>query len=83
MLPFSEGSRQCLGISLAHAEMYLMPAFIFKWVESDGENGLRDEDARELWEIGLGDVEIEADGFIPLVREGSKGIRMTIKRELR
>ena len=30
MLSFSKGSRQCIGINLAHAEMYLMLAAIFR-----------------------------------------------------
>ncbi|MCJ1434051.1 hypothetical protein MMC27_003417 [Xylographa pallens] len=82
MLSFSKGSRQCIGINLAHAEMNLMLAAIFRRFGSGGKNGVRaedDEGVLELWKTGLEDVEIEADGFIPLTQEGSKGVRIRVK----
>lgn len=82
LVSFSKGSRQCLGINLAYVEMYLCLASIFRRFGSGGVDGVRDEGDEgvlELFETGLRDVEIAADGFVPLPAEGSKGIRIKVK----
>ena len=82
LVSFSKGSRQCLGINLAYAEMYLCLAAIFSRFGSGGENGVRtpgDEGVLELFETGPRDVEVEADGFVPLAAEGSQGVRIRVK----
>lgn len=82
LVSFSKGSRQCLGINLAYVEMYLCLSAIFRRFGSAGANGVRDEGDEgvlELFETGLSDVEIAADGFVPLPAEGSKGIRIKVK----
>ena len=78
MVSFSKGSRQCLGINLAYAEMYIALAGIFRrWGSADyREDG--DEGVLELWETEIGDVEIARDGFVPMARDGSKGIRIKV-----
>lgn len=81
LVSFSKGSRQCLGINLAYAEMYLCLGAIFRRFGSGGENGVRyreDEGVLELFETTLRDVEIEADGFVPLAARGSEGIRIKV-----
>ena len=82
LVSFSKGSRQCLGINLAYAEMYLCLVAIFRRFGIGGENGLRmkdDEGTLELFETGLSDVEVHADGFVPLAAEGSKGVRIVVR----
>ncbi len=82
LVSFSKGSRQCLGINLAYAEMYLCLAAIFTRFGSGGANGVRmegDEGVLELFGTGLRDVEIEADGFVPLAAEGSQGVRIQVR----
>ena len=82
LVSFSKGSRQCLGINLAYAEMYLCLAAIFSRFGSGGKEGVRmqgDEGVLELFETGLRDVEVQADGFIPLAAEGSEGIRIRVR----
>lgn len=82
MVSFSKGSRQCLGINLAYVEMYLCLAAIFRRYGSAGADGVReegDEGVLELFETSLSDVQIAADGFLPLPAEGSKGIRIKVK----
>ena len=67
LVSFSKGSRQCLGVNLAYAEMYLCLAAIFRRFGSGSKQGVRmegDEGVLELYETGLGDVEVKADGFI-------------------
>ncbi len=81
LVAFSKGSRQCLGINLAYAEMYLCLSNIFRRFGSGGKQGFRlkgDEGVLELYETELSDVEIEADGFVPLTKEGTKGIRIKV-----
>lgn len=81
LVSFSKGSRQCLGINLAYAEMYLCLSGIFRRFGSGGAQGFRlesDEGVLQLWETVLTDVEIDADGFGPLTKDGSKGIRIKV-----
>ena len=82
LISFSKGSRQCLGINLAYAEMYLCLAGIFSRFGSGGDDGVRmkgDEGVLKLFETGLRDVEIHADGFVPLPAEGSLGVRIQVR----
>ncbi|OCK81439.1 cytochrome P450 monooxygenase [Lepidopterella palustris CBS 459.81] len=78
IVSFTAGSRQCLGINLAHAELYLSLSSIWRrW----GSTAYRDEDddgVFELYKTGLRDVEIEADAFLPLQQKGTKGIRVRV-----
>lgn len=82
LVPFSKGSRQCLGINLAYAEIYLCLAAIFRRFGSGGEDGVRGEDDEgvlELFETSLKDVETAADFFLPVPIEESQGIRLKVK----
>ena len=82
LVSFSKGSRQCLGINLAYAEMYLCIAAIFNRFGSGGANGIRldgDEGVLELFETGVKDVEVQADGFVPLAAEDSQGVRVRVR----
>jgi cytochrome P450 len=75
---FTKGTRQCVGINLAYAEMYLCLPALFRCYggpESTGPEG-----KLELFEATQDDVEMIADKFIPFVKEGSKGIRVLVKK---
>ena len=79
---FSKGSRSCLGINLAYAQIYMCLATIFRRFGSGGKDGVReegDEGILELFETGLKDVETAADYFVPMPAEGSEGIRIRVK----
>lgn len=81
LVAFSKGSRQCLGINLAYAEIYLCLAAIFRRFGSGGEDGVRgddDEGVLNLFETNLKDVEIAADLFTPAAVAGSKGVRIKV-----
>jgi cytochrome P450 len=69
LLHFSKGTRGCVGLNLANAEMYLTIAALVLQV---GER-------LELFETGVRDVTPDYDGFAPRVYRGSKGIRVVIK----
>lgn len=68
LVPFSRGSRQCAGISLAYCELYLTLAAIF----APGRFNL------ELFETDVSDVETKHDFMNTSPRMDSKGIRVTI-----
>jgi cytochrome P450 len=83
LVSFSKGSRQCLGINLAYAEMYLCLSTIFRHYGSlvRGEDG-SDKRVQSEWDEGVlelltperHEVEIAADGFIPLRCREAKGL---------
>ena len=69
LVPFGKGTRQCLGINLAWAEMYLALASLC----APG----RFEFA--LYDTDLSDVKIEHDFFVAFPRLDTKGVRATVK----
>jgi cytochrome P450 len=69
LVSFSKGSRQCVGLNLAHAELRLVLYSVFR------PGGVE----MELFETNETDVEIVHDYFNPFPREDSKGVRVLIK----
>jgi cytochrome P450 len=65
LVPFSKGTRQCLGINLVVAETYLSVATVFR----------RFPDMK-LYETTARDAEIAHDYFIPHGHADSKGVRV-------
>lgn len=80
ILSFSKGSRICIGINLAYAEIYIGLARVFRMLGSVDVRLPDDEGFLELFETTKDDVEIKTDAFIPLVKGGSKGIRVLVKK---
>lgn len=76
---FNAGSRVCLGINLAWAELYLCLAAIFDTFGGMSHREENDKGVLELFETGQDDVEIKADVFFPVVKEGSRGVRVLIR----
>jgi cytochrome P450 len=68
MVAFSRGTRQCIGINLAWAEMYLMLSTIFRHYEM------------ELYETDLDSVKIYAEYFLPAVKPGKEGIKVLVRK---
>ncbi|KAJ5374407.1 hypothetical protein N7517_006413 [Penicillium concentricum] len=67
LVSFSKGSRQCIGIPLARAEIILAIATIFREFEM------------ELYETTVDDVRTARDLFVGQPRKGSQGVRVMIK----
>lgn len=67
LVPFSKGTRQCMGINLATAEIYLTLAMVFRRFDM------------ELYETTERDAEIISDFFIPHGHPDSKGVRVIFK----
>ena len=75
---FSKGSRACLGINLAYAELYLMLAALFRHYGSPECRRPDDQGELVLFETSLRDVEFDAEFNVPFPWEGSKGIRIRV-----
>jgi cytochrome P450 len=80
LLSFSKGTRACIGINLAYAELYLGIARVFRGFGSVDVRGAEDEGFLELFKTTKEDVEVQRDGFIPLAKKGSKGVRVLVKK---
>ncbi|KAF2728529.1 cytochrome P450 [Polyplosphaeria fusca] len=78
LVSFSKGSRACLGINLAWAEMYLATAGIFSHFGSKEAQEKTDVGVLELYETDISDVALVSDMFFPVAKEGSKGVRVKV-----
>jgi hypothetical protein len=85
LMSFSQGSRQCLGMQLAYAELYLVLSGV--WRRFGGPPGIdtgpipEEYGGRmELFETDKRDVEMEYDLFVPYGKKDSQGIRILIKK---
>lgn len=67
LVNFSKGTRACLGMNLAHAEIYITLAAVFRRFDL------------ELYETKREDVDFVHDNFNPASRKGSKGVRIVVK----
>lgn len=68
-LPFSKGSRSCIGMNLAYCELFVgIAAF-----------ALRVWPRMKLHETTLKDVTYDHDMFIPMMHPSSKGVRVVIQ----
>jgi cytochrome P450 len=67
LVNFSKGTRSCLGMNLAKAEIFLIMAAVFHRFDM------------ELFETDRSDVEIVHDYFNPSPKNDSKGVRVIIK----
>lgn len=70
LVPFSKGSRQCVGMNLAWAEMQLTLAAIF------GKNGPKLSLHDTVFER---DVKTVVDAFNPLTMPGSEGVKVMVE----
>ncbi|KIW83157.1 hypothetical protein Z517_02401 [Fonsecaea pedrosoi CBS 271.37] len=66
---FGKGTRSCLGINLAYAELYLTLAAMFRYFEF------------ELYETDKSDVELAHDFFLPFPRLDSNGVQVVVKQD--
>lgn len=78
LFSFSKGSRQCVGMSLAYAEMYLWLSSIFRRFGSQEVRFEDDEGVFELVDTEIDDVEIASDCFVPVAKKGSEGVRIRV-----
>lgn len=72
---FGGGSRVCLGMALAQAELFLMLAKMFRVWGAEGDRREGDVGVVRLFDTTVRDCEMAADYFIPIPWTGTKGIR--------
>ncbi|KAK5169323.1 uncharacterized protein LTR77_005298 [Saxophila tyrrhenica] len=63
---FGKGTRMCIGINLAHLELYVQLAQVFRRFQL------------ELYETDTSDVELAHDFFLPSPKLDSKGVRVRV-----
>jgi hypothetical protein len=76
---FSKGPRNCLGINLAWAELYIGIGTMFRRFGSPEARGSSDAGCMELFDTDMSDVVMVADGLFPLVKAGSKGVSQVVQ----
>jgi cytochrome P450 len=82
LVSFCKGPRGCLGINLAWAELYIGVSTVFRKFGSPAVSGISDVGTMELYETDIGDVEMARDALFPMVKDGSKGVRVKLSRRL-
>jgi len=80
LVSFSKGTRQCVGINLAYAELYIGIARIFRTYGSSEAKFEDDAGCLELFETSSDDVEIKRDLVIPVAAATSKGVKILVKQ---
>jgi cytochrome P450 len=70
MTTFTRGTRACVGMNLAYAELFLTLAATFRRFDL------------ELYETTIDDIRMAKDGFVAYPKPESKGVRIRVKGEL-
>ncbi|KAK5078346.1 hypothetical protein LTR51_000535 [Lithohypha guttulata] len=68
-VPFSKGSRNCVGFNLAWAELYILTALLFR----------PEAPTMQLFNTDASDIRVRDHCFIPLPKSDSRGVRVTIE----
>ncbi|KAJ9624370.1 hypothetical protein H2204_010823 [Knufia peltigerae] len=79
LVPFSRGTRACVGMNLAYAELYLAVAAVFSRYGSSEIHFEKDHGYLELYDTSYKDIEIIGDGVTPLYRPESNGVRVVVR----
>ncbi|KAF2665919.1 cytochrome P450 [Microthyrium microscopicum] len=74
-VPFSRGTRSCLGTNLAWAELYMVLAGLFRRTHLGGVDVA-------LFETVEDEVRVDRDYFNPAPRRGAVGVRVTVSRDV-
>ncbi|KAF3480353.1 cytochrome P450 [Arthroderma uncinatum] len=78
LVSFGKGSRQCLGMNLAMAEMYLTLSSLFRWFGSGDVRRPHDVGQLELFETDESDIKMIGEVLVPMVKEGTQGVRIML-----
>ncbi|CZT53321.1 uncharacterized protein RSE6_14811 [Rhynchosporium secalis] len=66
-IAFSRGTRQCVGMNLAYAELFLAVSTLFRRYDM------------QLYKTNIDSVKLSADNFLPTPKPGTQGVRVLIK----
>ena len=67
LVSFGRGTRQCIGMNLAYAEMYILLANLFRCCDM------------EIFETSERDVKFDRDHLVPAAHPKSQGLRVFIR----
>ena len=67
MVAFGRGTRSCVGMQLAYAELYIGLSTLFRRFNF------------ELFETDRTAVDLHVDTFVPRPKPGTKGVRVLVK----
>ena len=79
LVSFSKGTRMCVGITLAYAELYTCLARMFRLLGSVDVGDEEDEGFLELYETDISDLTPTRDFLLPLPRADSQGVRIKVR----
>src|SRR3954469_23025984 len=81
LIPFSKGTRRCLGMDMAYTELYITTAVILRtFVRSEvGEDGSVRVSGMRLWKTDRRDVDMKADFGLPRCVEGRGDVRVVLE----
>ena len=79
LVSFGKGSRQCIGINLAYAELYMMMCAIFSTYGTPAMSDDKDQGIIELFETDLSDIVLARDLIIPMPKKDTKGVRIKVR----
>lgn len=79
MVSFGRGSRQCLGMNLAMAEMYIALATLFRSFGSGDVRRAHDVGQLELFQTDETDIRVVGEVVVPVVKQDSQGVRIVVR----
>lgn len=79
LVSFGKGSRHCVGMNLAMAELYLTLAKLFRFFGSAEVRRPGDLGQLVLFETDESDIKMTGEVLVPFVKPGSLGVRVMIK----
>lgn len=79
LVAFSKGSRNCIGMNLAWAELYMCTAAIFRRFGSKNTTEKGDFGELQLFDTDRSDVELAIDSFFPEPKKDTKGVRVSVR----
>jgi cytochrome P450 len=74
LVPFGKGTRQCIGLNLANAELYLGLATVFRRFEFEFEGVVKERDWVVSSDMVIGSMSKHSPGVIVRVKDAGKGL---------
>lgn len=78
LVSFGRGGRQCVGMNLAMAELYLTLSRLVRWFGSSDVRRSGDLGQLILFETDESDVQMVGEVLVPFMKKDTKGIRIVI-----
>lgn len=79
LVSFGKGSRHCVGMNLAMAELYVTLATLFRSFGSEAVRRQRDLGQLVLFESDESDIKMVGEVLVPFVKKDARGVRVMIR----